>query len=500
MNVSNTRFSTRTVSERLQINMWLAGACLLIPAGYLLVKGQLRILTALICLGTLLISWMLNRTIGIAIAFTFLLILGDLRRLLDMAAPTYGGLDLLIAVGPVFIVFLTLPLLLRVKLKDIVSKTVLALIAMMLIEVFNPRQGGIAVGAGGAMFFIVPLCWFWVGRAYATDRMLHLLLYRVVLPIGILDGMLGIAQAYVGFFPWEKAYALAHGSLFVYGEGHLRSFGFSTGPAEFASTLLISGVFVGAAIFAKQRSYVILLAILLVSSVLASSRGLIVRLVFGLAMIWAVRGKGGRNWLPRLVLGLVLGFGLVIYSASHAGGNSPTVSSASTAQIATEHVTRGLANPLDERSSTAGFHWQLFVGGIVKGFTYPIGTGIGAVTLAAGKFGQGAANIGSSEIDISDVFITTGFVGGFLYLFLLYKVFRLALDYRRDKGGVMSLAYIGLLSAMVGQWLASGQYSTGPVVWFCIGALVQQQSITGSVTPDLISDAAAQRLEPVHAI
>jgi hypothetical protein len=479
MNIALARTENMRTGSMKSLSIWLTGLCFLFPAGYLFVHGQMRILIALMCFGGLLISWILDQTMGIVATFSFLLILGDIRRITDMIAPSYAGLDLLLVVGPVFSIYLAVPLLLRLKVDDKLSKAVLALMALMLLEIFNPRQGGIAVGVGGAMFFVIPILWFWVARNYATDRMMFVLFYRVFLPIGILDGLLGVAQAYIGFFPWEKAWAIKLGSQYTFSAGHMRSFGFSTGASEFASTLLISSLFVMAAIFAGRRAYVLLMPVMLAASVLSSSRGLIVRLLFGGAMIWAVRSKGGRNWVPRLIFALVVGAGLVWYSASHAGGDEPAPppTKSTTAQIATEHVTQGLANPLEAKSSTAGLHWQIFLGGIVKGFTYPIGTGIGAITLAAGKFATGPLSTASSEVDISDVFTTMGFFGGFLYLYIIYLVFRMSSLYIREGTAIMSLAYMGLFAAMLGAWIALGQYSTAPFIWFCIGALVRKQSL-----------------------
>jgi hypothetical protein len=478
MNYAIARTGKMRVGSLKPMGIWLTGLCFLIPAGYLFVHGQMRVLIALMCFGTLLMCWILDRTMGMVATFSFLLFLGDIRRITDMIAPAYAGLDLLLVVAPVFAIYLAVPLLLRLKVDDRLSKAVLALMAIMLLEILNPRQGGIAVGVGGAMFFVVPILWFWIGRNYATDRMTFLLLYRVFLPIGILDGLLGVAQAYIGFFPWEKAWAMKLGSQYTFSAGHMRSFGFSTGASEFASTLLIASICVMAAIFAGRRAYMLLLPILLAASVLSSSRGLIVKLLFGGAMIWAVRSKGGRNWVPRLIFALVVGAGLVWYSASHAGGEDPgqPPGKSTTAQIATEHVTHGLANPLEAKYSTAGVHWQIFVGGIVKGFTYPIGTGIGAITLAAGKFTTGKLSTGSSEVDISDVFTTMGFFGGFLYLYIIYMVFRMAFFYVREGALIMSLPYMGLFAALLGAWIALGQYSTAPLVWFCIGSLVRKQS------------------------
>lgn len=480
MDQVNARIEKLPFGRPMALGVWLTGICFLIPAFYLFTHGQMRILIAFMFFGALLMSWTLNRTLGIAATFTFLLTLGDIRRILDMIAPSYQGLDLLLVVGPIFAVYLAVPLLMRLKVADTISKAVLALMALMIVEIFNPRQGSIVVGISGALFYVIPILWFWIARNYATDRMMDTLIYRVFLPIGILDGLLGVAQAYVGFFPWERDWALKLGNQYLYHAGHMRSFGFSTGASEFASTLLIASVCVMAAIFAGKRAYILLLPILLAASVLASSRGLIVKLLFAAAMIWAVRSKGGRNWLPRFIFALVVGLGLTYYSASHAGGDEPRSAqsdTASTAQIATAHVTQGLSDP---GHSTAGLHWQIFVGGIVKGFTYPIGTGIGAITLGAGKFAAGGATMGSSEVDISDAFITMGFFGGFLYLFIIYMVFRLAFFYIREGSLSMSLTYMGLFAALIGAWLALGQYSTAPFIWFCIGSLVRKQSLLQS--------------------
>jgi hypothetical protein len=480
MNLVNARIEKLPSGRPRTLGVWLIGICFLIPAFYLFTHGQMRILIACMFFGALMMSWMLNRTLGIAATFIFLLVLGDLRRILDMIAPSYQGLDFLLLVGPIFAVYLAVPLFMRLKVADTISKAVLALMAIMLLEIFNPRQGSIIVGVGGAMFFVIPIFWFWIARNYATDRMMFVLIYRVFLSLGILNGLLGIAQTYIGFFPWEYAWVSKLGTEYQLQGGYYRSFGFSTGSPEFGSTLLIASVFIMAAIFAGRRAYILLLPILLTASLLASQRGIVVRLLFATAMVWAVRSRGGRNWVPRFLFALVVGCGLTYYSASHADSSntaSPNTRTSSTAEAATAHVAQGLADP---GHSSAGLHWQIFVGGLIKGFTYPIGTGIGAVTLASGKFTAGGATMGSSEIDISDVFTTMGFFGGFLYLYIIYMVLRTAFAYIRKGPLIMSLAYMGLFAAFIGAWLVLGQYSIAPFVWFCIGSLVRKQSLLDS--------------------
>jgi hypothetical protein len=430
------------------------------------------------CFAILAICWMSDQTVGIVATFIFLILLGDIRRIVDMMAPATSGLDLLLVVGPLIAVMKAVPLFFRMKLLDPISKAILVLMAMMFLEMFNPRQGSLLVGITGGMFFIVPILWFWIGRAFATERMAFVVIYRTFLPLGLLAGLLGVAQAYIGFLPWEENWALRLGGIALI-NGRIRPFGFSTSVVEFAFTVLLASVAIIAGTFSGRKAYILLLPILIAATVMAGSRGAIVHLLFAGAMIWAVRGRGARNWLPRFIFALVIGAGLIFFSAKTAtesGDTGPSIKM-NTGQVGAAHVAAGLSNPLEAKSSTAGLHWQIFVLGIVKGFRYPIGTGIGAITLGAGKFLPGGATTGSSEVDISDVFITMGFFGGFLYLAIIVMIFRFAIVYARHGPPIISFAFVGILSAMFGSWFALGNYSIGPLVWFCIGALVRRESI-----------------------
>ena len=149
-NLSNTNVNRLPFAARFPVDVWLTGMVFLVPASYLFFHNQTRILVALMSLGTLILIWMRDRTMGIVATFSFLLVLGDIRRIMDMVAPTSAGLDLLLLIGPVFSVYLAVPLLFHLKLADTVSKAVLALMAIMFLEMFNPRQGSIVVGFSGA--------------------------------------------------------------------------------------------------------------------------------------------------------------------------------------------------------------------------------------------------------------------------------------------------------------------------------------------------------------
>ena len=466
---SRLRNRPQTLGYR-DFGIWVIGLVLLIPVLYLLVHNGYSLLLGLMAVGAIVTVWQVNRNLGLGVMFGFLLLLGDIRRIMDIVTGP-RGLDPLLLAIPIFTVYLALPLLMRLTLPDTISKAMFAWLVIMILGIFNPRQGPIAVGISGALYWIIPTLWFWIGSKYGSPRLMFLILYRVFVPLGLLDAILGLFQTYFGYLPWEAAWAAQFPGQYILKSGQLRPFGFSTSGVEYQLVLLIATVLVIAAVFAGRRSYGLLLPILVPAVFLSSSRGLIVRTVFAAAMLWAVRGKRGRNWLPRLAFALSLGIGLMMYSALTAAPEQSLTTlskKGSSAQLASAHVTQGLAHPLDSKYSTGGIHAAMVWVGIVRGFTYPIGTGVGAVTLGAGKFGGDAAISGSTEVDISDAFVTMGFVGGLLYIFIIYSGFGQALRYVREGPPLLSLAVMGLLTAMLGAWVPPA-YAMGPLIWLSIG-------------------------------
>ena len=70
------------------------------------------------------------------------------------------------------------------------------------LEIFNPLQGGLAVGLSGALFLLVPLAWFYFGQA-ASERFIRLALRLIVL-LGILASLHGLYQMVIGYPAFEQ--------------------------------------------------------------------------------------------------------------------------------------------------------------------------------------------------------------------------------------------------------------------------------------------------------
>jgi hypothetical protein len=481
-----TRTSSSTLpwpGIRPEVLMWTGGLLYASILWLLMLGGQFDLVCALIIAGSLLLVSLYDKATATLLTFTYLFLMGDIRRIVAVA---FGqpAQDLLLLVGPAMAFVLALPILLNVRLKDNISKAMLFLLLVMILEIFNPRQGGLTVGLSGAVFYIAPVLWFWVGRCLGSPAVVERLLYRVIFPLALLAALLGFVQTFIGFLPYEQAWidvaAKTYTALHL--GGSIRAFGFSVSGTEYAVLLMFGVVGVAAAYFGSRPKWAILFPILITGVVLASGRTAVVRIVLTLAFIWAFRKshKLGTAAILRILLFASVGALLVAVVASHfVPSEMGSTSKNSAVNDALAHQAGGLAHPLDPRYSTAGLHGGMFWSGLLEGFTYPIGHGLGSTTEAATKFG-GDPNEGSSEIDISDMFISLGLIGGLLYLYVLAIATRQAFKYLQMVPRTVSLPVAAILISSLGSWLIGGQYSTSSVTLFLVGAL----SYTDSVQSD----------------
>ena len=178
-------------------------------------------------------------------------------------------------------------------------------------------------------------------------------------------------------------------------------------------------------------------------------------------MVWAVQGKTYQSWAPRVAIAVVVavvGLVLGLQEVQKAQFDPETAK-------LVNHQTQGL---LDPAHSTAGGHFSMAGGGLLQMFTNPIGLGLGATTLAAGKFGGNAT---SSEMDFSDLFLSLGVVGGALYLALMYAILRMCFQHWQKTRHIATLAVIGLLATCLAHWLTGGAYMLCTLLWFAVGTI-----------------------------
>ena len=403
---------------------------------------------------------------GMVMTLLFLGVLGGLRRWL---IPVLGWppQDPLVLVQGAIVggSFLFLMGSGRLPWDTRLSRCVACLLGIMFFEIFNPAQGGIAIGFAGVLFMIVPLLWYYAGRQLGTSQIVvHVL--RAALVLSLLGAMYGLYQTWFGF----SASELIWGRIVRLLDD--RPFSFYTTMAEYGMFLAIGVAVLWAAFLKGNRAAILPIPFLIVSIFFLSERGVVVGSLMLCTVLWAVQGRSLRVWVPRALLALVLaGSGLVwsLHQAQNATFGSST-------QALVEHQTSGL---LDPGKSTAPLHATMMLSGVMEGFTSPLGSGLGSTTEAANKFGKGT---NSSEADFSDAFRSLGVFGGILYALMMVLILLTAVREWIRTRSFVSLAILGVLLASIGHWLHGGYYAVSMLAWFLIGATDRAAQLAKTTT------------------
>jgi hypothetical protein len=467
-----------TFRPKPEIAMWAGGCALIAVLSVLALRGQINLLATIVFTGGLLLVAIRDKPLAALLTIAYLNLLGDIRRIVSFVGDS-PSLDLLLLVGPAVVTIFAIPLLLRVRLRDQLSKAMLVLLLLMILEVFNPKQGGLAIGFSGALFYIAPMFWFWVGRRYASPAVVETFLYKILFPLALLAACLGLAQSFIGFFPWEQAWidvaAKTYTALHV--GNSIRAFGYSVSATEYATLMTIGAAGIVAAAIAGRKAWIVAVPVLIAGIILASGRSLVLKLIVTLACVWTLRKGDGLSFIKAIKLAVLAIVGLlgIGFVASRFASEDQSSKDQSAAQQAISHQAGGLSHPLDEHYSTASIHQTLVLHAIGEGFSYPIGHGLGATTLASSKFGSNEKT-GSSEVDFSDMFISLGALGGLLYLFVIWATAREALEYTKAVKRSVSLPVLAVLTCTLASWLIGGQYSTASLVFFLIGGLVYEKN------------------------
>jgi hypothetical protein len=442
----------------------MAGAALL---AMMVSSGASPLIATFILLLFMLPVVVLDPKTAICATFIFLPIMGDLRRLLIQEA--VGSNDPVLLVGPIIAIGLAGLAYSQGRLnrQSRLSKAVLLLMGIMVLQIFNPLQGGLMVGVGGAMFYLIPLLWFWIGQSWGTAEFVETVAFRVIVPVATLAAVFGLKQAFAGFYPYqlEALHRQFSGPLLL--GSNLRPMGFFISTAEFVMYLAMAIVMGIGCLFAKRVRLALLPVPLIAFSLfMAGCRGPIVGSVATSILLWALPSKTIGTAITRLGLAVICIGGGLIWTLHHVDNGTDLVTDDASRLI--RHQTGGLLNPTDEKKSTGAMHTGMFVNGLMAGVYAPFGHGLGSTTNAAGKFG-GAGS--SSETDIGDIFLSLGLLGGFTYLYILYLGFSGSARLARQHYTSASLIILATLLVNFNWWLRGGAYSTVAIVWFLVGSL-----------------------------
>jgi hypothetical protein len=405
--------------------------------------------------------------------------IGIVRRVFDSALGV-AGLDPLLVVIPITLstalistCFIRKKQLKVLWVNSVTFRLFAVFMSILMLEVANPLQGGFAIGLTGAFYRLIPM--FAVFIVAASPRSMERWVLRIILITAIVEALYGLQQTFFGFNGPEREFITrsitgSYRSLSV--GGVIRAFGTFVSAAEYVYYLDVSvGVAFAYAVVASRRHQwrraAVMFSIVLLSivAVIFEAHRLSLLLITGVVLFVLAVQQANLRRTAVLVIGIVLVAFLVQQ-------NLPTSLGGGGVNRLLTHIFGSLSGDNILRDASFQGHVQLVLDALWTGVTSPLGRGLGASSQASVKFGGGSV---SSELDITDIIIASGYVGGVLYVTILFRVVAAAVRLFRSTGRPEHLAAGAAIVAGLGQILGPGYYVYGATLLAVIGCLIREE-------------------------
>ena len=194
----------------------------------------------------------------------------------------------------------------------------------------------------------------------------------------------------------------------------------------------------------------------------ASVRSALVLAVLAITVVLGLRTRR----LPLAAAIVVVGIGVAFARLQFYGSVASQAAAASGNPLIARQVS-GLVNPLDPRQSTLLLHVDLVVAGLRSGVT----SRWAPARVRRTSPWRGSAvttTVGSTEIDVSNAFVSLGLLGGLTFLGILVLGFT-AVVRRYLAGEALALPVLALLVVCLGQWLDGRPLCPDALLWFPLG-------------------------------
>ncbi|MCL6479953.1 MAG: hypothetical protein K6T65_16420, partial [Peptococcaceae bacterium] len=343
----------------------VVGICSVAMVGLSLFSGQERLLAALLAALILSFSVVSRPVAAVTFLLLYLPLMGFIRRFFITFAG-WSQYDPLVLLYP-FVSGILAVVSLRGNpsiYNSALSRLIVILMIICLLQIANPLQGGMMVGLGGAIFLFTPLCWFFIGKRF-LDEHLFVRLEKIVLVLGVICGAYGLWQTFYGFLPFEKQWIdtvrAQYVTLVVYDK--TRAFSTFNNAVEYTCFMglvlvcCIARLITGGS---HKRWFFILLALLAVICFLNNGvRSLVVMLVFASLVISVIRARR-----PLKIMLCIAAFLVVIVATMTVlkglelpEDTSPLI----------KHLIGGVTEPFNPEKSSLGGHVGSLVIGLLHG-------------------------------------------------------------------------------------------------------------------------------------
>lgn len=441
-------------------------------------------------LGMMALAMLVPLLVSFEAGLTAMLIFEPLRGLIRRAQyifVSYSDTEPIHLVTPFVTLCAFALVLLRHKL-EIIRQTPLAswvtvLAAICVIQIFNPLQGGLFVGFTGALYFLVPMAWFYFGQTTQDDFALRVL--RLIVVLGVLCSFYGLYQMVFGY-PWFEQYWIEstdlYSSIAVYNVQ--RALATFSSAEEWGRYIQLGGIIAfGLAARSdegkKRVLWLMCAAGLCAMLALTGQRSSIFGLLLGLMVLFLSGAKSLSGAFGRLMLMLAPLVLVIVITKPPGEGEVYELDESDRLGTMLSHTTKGTVNPTSEGSLYARFRtWGYVVTDVLP--YKPLGSGLGAATLAASRAGIQAKNVDDAiDNHFLNLAISAGIPAALLLLAILLRAFILCLracrDFELDASGeifwriMMALMSSFLLNNIFGTSFTI--YSIAPIGWLIVGCV-----------------------------
>ena len=435
-------------------------------------------------LGSIATAMLVSLLVSLEAALTAMILFepfhGFLRRAQYLLVP-YSNSEPIHLLTPLVTFAAFLFLLQRQKLEIFraspLAGTVSILAAIYFIQIFNPMQGSLFIGLTGALFFLVPVAWFYFGQSASADFVPRAL--RLIVMLGLVSSFYGIYQMVFGY-PNFELYWIDNTDLYasIAVNNTKRALATFNSAEEWGRYVQLASIIAfGFGITKSEgRKRVLWLSggvTLIAMLALTGQRSAVFGLFLGLAVLFLTGADSFRGAVKRvslLFVPLILVFALSTFVADTEEYDSHGES----VNTMITHTTKGTIKPAGEGSLYARFTtWNRIITKDLP--SNPLGNGIGADGLAASREANNTDD--PTDNHFLTVALSAGVPAALLLIWILVRCLILSLRLLRNSEpdsteyGLWRIGVALVASFILNNFFGTTFtiYSVAPIGWLIIG-------------------------------
>ncbi|MEK6279123.1 MAG: O-antigen ligase family protein [Acidobacteriota bacterium] len=407
---------------------------------------------------------------------------GFLRRAQYLFLP-YTSTDPIHLITPAVTALGFVLLLQRQKLKVFHARPMAGLVSLLgliyFLQIFNPIQGGLSVGLSGALFYLVPLAWFYFGQDMKPEFLTRAL--QLVVVLGLITSLYGLYQLAYGFPRFEQVWVDntdAYSSIAV---GNIKRALATYSSAEEwgryiqVGAIVAFGFCAGAVGYLRRGSWLLCGIGLTVMLLLTGQRTALFGLLLGTLILITIGAKTLRGMVTRFMV--VVAATLLIAAAATAPTSDELLSHGEDERFqgVLTHTTKGALRPTEEGS----FQERLEIWGRFATETIPhnpLGMGLGATSLGALRF-DSSNELPSVDSYFISLAISCGLPAALLFMWILGRAaLRSWRNYRAADHSPREAQLWRVVTALMPALILNSffgntftLYSVAPVGWLLVG-------------------------------